>query len=112
MESPSCFRQRLAPSETLAATFSAMTGFHNLDFSVSKSWRFYEKLTMQFRAEMFNITNHPNFANPFGGATGQGVGATADPSVPSSSAAAALPQTPLPSTRCSAPAALAPSSSD
>ncbi len=56
-------------------------GFHNLDFSVSKSWRFYEKLTMQFRAEMFNITNHPNFANPFGGATGQGVGATADPSV-------------------------------
>ena len=59
------------------------TGFHNLDFSVSKSWRFYEKLTMQFRAEMFNITNHPNFANPFGGATGQGVGATADPSIPS-----------------------------
>ena len=59
------------------------TGFHNLDFSVSKSWRFYEKLTMQFRAEFFNITNHPNFANPFGGATGQGVGATADPSIPS-----------------------------
>ncbi|HTB91758.1 MAG TPA: TonB-dependent receptor, partial [Candidatus Sulfotelmatobacter sp.] len=55
-------------------------GFHNLDLSVSKSWKFYEKLTMQFRAEMFNITNHPNFANPFGGATGQGVGATADPS--------------------------------
>jgi len=56
-------------------------GFHNLDFSVSKSWKFGEKLTTQFRAEMFNITNHPNFANPFGGATGQGVGATADPSV-------------------------------
>jgi hypothetical protein len=56
-------------------------GFHNLDFSVSKSWKFGERLTTQFRAEMFNITNHPNFANPFGGATGQGVGATADPSV-------------------------------
>jgi len=57
------------------------TGFHNLDFSVSKSWKFGEKLTTQFRAEMFNITNHPNFANPFGGATGQGAGATGDPSV-------------------------------
>jgi hypothetical protein len=56
-------------------------GFHNLDFSVSKSWKFGERLTTQFRAEMFNITNHPNFANPFGGATGQGTGATADPSV-------------------------------
>jgi len=55
-------------------------GFHNLDLSVSKSWKFYERLTMQFRAEFFNVTNHPNFANPFGGATGQGVGATADPS--------------------------------
>ena len=57
------------------------TGFRNLDFSVSKSWKFGERLTTQFRAEFFNITNHPNFANPFGGATGQGVGATADPSV-------------------------------
>jgi hypothetical protein len=56
-------------------------GFHNLDFSVSKNWKFGERITTQFRAEMFNITNHPNFANPFGGATGQGVGATADPSV-------------------------------
>ncbi len=57
------------------------TGFHNLDFSLSKGWKFYERLTIQFRAEMFNITNHPNFANPFGAATGQGAGATADPSV-------------------------------
>ncbi len=59
------------------------TGFRNLDFSVSKGWKFYERLTIQFRAEMFNITNHSNFANPFGGATGQGVGATADPSITS-----------------------------
>src|ERR1700686_835619 len=56
------------------------SGFHNLDFSLSKSWKFGERFTTQFRAEMFNLTNHPNFANPFGGATGQGVGATADPS--------------------------------
>jgi hypothetical protein len=56
------------------------TGFHNLDMSISKNWKFSEKLAMQFRAEMFNITNHPNFANPFGGTTGQGAGGTAYPS--------------------------------
>jgi hypothetical protein len=56
-------------------------GFHNMDFSVSKSWKFGERLTTQFRAEFFNLTNHPNFANPFGAATGQGAGAQADPSV-------------------------------
>ncbi len=57
------------------------TGFHDLDLSVSKNWKFYERLTVQFRAEFFNITNHPNFANPFGGTSGFGAGATADPSV-------------------------------
>jgi len=57
------------------------TGFHNLDLSVSKNWKFAERLTMQFRAEMFNITNHPNFANPWGGTSGFGAGITADPSV-------------------------------
>jgi carboxypeptidase family protein len=69
------------------------TGFHNLDFSVSKSWKFGERFTTQFRAEMFNITNHPNFANPFGGATGQGVGATADPSVGPFGCGCATPDT-------------------
>ena len=57
------------------------TGFHNLDLSVSKNWKFYERLTVQFRAEFFNITTHPNFANPWGGTSGFGAGATADPSV-------------------------------
>lgn len=69
------------------------TGFHNLDMSVSKSWRFKERLTTQFRAEFFNITNHPNFANPFGGTTGQGVGATADPSVGPFGCGCATPDT-------------------
>ena len=68
-------------------------GFHNLDFSVSKSFKYWERLTVQFRAEMFNITNHPNFANPFGGATGQGVGATADPSVGPFGCGCATPDT-------------------
>jgi hypothetical protein len=57
------------------------TGFHNLDLSVSKNWKFRERFGVQFRAEMFNVTNHPNFANPWGGTSGFGAGATADPSV-------------------------------
>jgi hypothetical protein len=40
------------------------TGFRNVDFSVFKNWKFKERLTAQFRAEFFNLFNHPSFANP------------------------------------------------
>ncbi len=39
-------------------------GFHNFDFSVAKNTHFGERVNAQFRAEFFNITNHPNFALP------------------------------------------------
>jgi hypothetical protein len=55
------------------------TGFHNVDFSLAKNWKFGERLSAQFRAEFFNIFNHPNFANPFGGQNGW---AHNDPSAP------------------------------
>lgn len=54
-------------------------GFKNVDFSAMKNFRFGERLGMQFRAEFFNLFNHPNFANPFGGQNGWGHN---DPSVP------------------------------
>ena len=54
-------------------------GFRNVDFSAMKNFRFGERVGMQFRAEFFNIFNHPNFANPFGGQNGWGHN---DPSVP------------------------------
>jgi hypothetical protein len=54
-------------------------GFRNADFSVMKNFRLGERVGMQFRAEFFNIFNHPNFANPFGGQNGWGHN---DPSVP------------------------------
>jgi hypothetical protein len=38
--------------------------FYNLDFSISKDWKFRERYTAQFRAEFFNAFNHPNFAQP------------------------------------------------
>ncbi len=39
-------------------------GFVNTDFSVIKNTKLMEKLNLQFRAEMFDIFNHPNFGNP------------------------------------------------
>lgn len=43
-------------------------GFHRLDFSTFKDFRITERVMMQFRAELFNIFNHPNFNAPgFGG---------------------------------------------
>ncbi len=44
--------------------------FSNVDFSVTKMMKFKERLTAQFRAEFFNVLNHPNFANAFGGPGG------------------------------------------
>jgi hypothetical protein len=54
-------------------------GFRNVDFSAMKNFRFGERVGMQFRAEFFNLFNHPNFANPFGGQNGWGHN---DPSAP------------------------------
>jgi hypothetical protein len=45
-------------------------GFTNVDFSVTKSFKFREFLTAQFRAEVFNLFNHPKFANPEGAPNG------------------------------------------
>ena len=54
------------------------TGFRNLDFSLAKNFHFGETMRLQARAEFFNIFNHPNFANPYGGQNGFGLN---DPSL-------------------------------
>ena len=35
-----------------------------MDFSTFKNFSFRERLKVQFRAEFFNVMNHPNFAAP------------------------------------------------
>ena len=40
------------------------SGFKNWDVSVTKEFSFRETLKAQFRAEIFNIFNHPNFGPP------------------------------------------------
>ena len=39
-------------------------GYTNIDFSITKNTRITESLNLQFRAEFFNLFNHPNFALP------------------------------------------------
>jgi hypothetical protein len=51
------------------------TPFRNWDVSLQKNWKFKERLTAQFRAEFFNVLNHPLF-----GDVGSGHLATNDPS--------------------------------
>jgi hypothetical protein len=44
--------------------------YYNWDLSLTKAWKFQERVSMQFRAEFFNVLNHPNISNPFGGPGG------------------------------------------
>jgi Carboxypeptidase regulatory-like domain/TonB dependent receptor len=47
---------------------NALRGFGatQLDFAVHRNFHIRESLKLQFRAEFFNLLNHPNFANPVG----------------------------------------------
>jgi hypothetical protein len=42
------------------------SGFRNWDVSVNKEFKFKERISTQFRAEFFNVLNHPIFSNPNG----------------------------------------------
>lgn len=53
-------------ANTLGGSLAATTGpgFHRLDFSTFKDIHMNDRFSMQFRAEFFNILNHPNFNAP------------------------------------------------
>ena len=54
----------------LGETSSTTTGpgYNQLDLSAFKGFQISERFSMQFRAELFNVLNHPNFNAPgFGG---------------------------------------------
>ena len=66
--------------------------YYNVDLSVTKSISFTERVKAQFRAEFFNIFNHPNISNPFGGPGGDNT--YTDPSGDAGASFGFRPQTP------------------
>lgn len=81
-----CFAQgRSAMIPPASGTFGTMgrnifrgPRLDNWDFSLVKDTHLGERVTLQLRAEFFNVLNHPHFANPFASTL-----LTEDPSVPS-----------------------------
>jgi hypothetical protein len=47
-----------------APTQAVGPGFHRMDWSLFKEFLTSERTRLQFRAEFFNLANHPNFAQP------------------------------------------------
>lgn len=68
--------------EALGGPFPAQVegpGFHRLDLSLFKDFQLSERFRLQFRTEMFNIFNHPNFNAPnFGGNGVTAIGGSGD----------------------------------
>ncbi|MBV9742181.1 MAG: hypothetical protein JO099_00330 [Acidobacteriia bacterium] len=66
--------------------------YYNWDFSITKSIKFKERVSAQFRAEFFNILNHPNISNVYGGPGGDNT--YTDPSADAGASFGFRPQTP------------------
>jgi hypothetical protein len=77
---------------TAGANIFRGTPFTNLDLSITKAIKFRERLSIQFRAEFFNILNHPNISNPFGGPGGDNT--YTDPSGTAGASFGFRPETP------------------
>lgn len=61
-------------------------GYFNMNLSVSRTFKFTERVSMDIRADAFGLTNTPHFANPNAGCPGSAVGAvctTGNPNSPS-----------------------------
>ena len=52
--------------------------FKNVDFLIMKNTRIGERVNIQFRAEFFNLTNHPNFGPPVNTPDPNGAGGTGE----------------------------------
>src|SRR5262249_3324329 len=59
---------------TMSRNIFRDSGFKNVDFSVFKNFTFKERYNASFRAEFFNIFNHPLISNPYGSANGANLG--------------------------------------
>ena len=60
------FRPVQLSSDGRSGRANPITGlpYRNMDISISKDTKITERLNSKFAADMFNVLNHPNFANP------------------------------------------------
>ena len=68
---------KLGTFGTMGRNIFRDNGYKNVDFSIFKNFTFRERLTAQFRVEVFNLFNWPLIGNPYGasnGASGAGTG--------------------------------------
>jgi len=65
----------LCPTQPGNLPRNALRGFGvaQWDFAVHREFPIHESLKLQFRAEMFNVLNHPNFGPPVGNLGGPGM---------------------------------------
>jgi hypothetical protein len=66
--------QTLGTFGTMGRNIFRDSGFKNVDFSVFKTFTYKERYSAQFRAELFNLFNHPIISNPYGAANGAQLG--------------------------------------
>jgi len=62
---PNCFQlQQVGTVGNLGRDALTAPGYVDTDFGVLKATKITEGISTQFRAELFNIFNHPNFSTP------------------------------------------------
>jgi hypothetical protein len=61
---PNAFETPAGNFGTCPRNYGRGPGFIQPDLSVLKTTKIFDKLSWEFRAEMFDFVNHPNFANP------------------------------------------------
>jgi hypothetical protein len=66
----SAFKAPAPGSDGMGRNMFTGPSYYNLDAGLTKVFRASEKLTVQFRAEAFNVLNHPNFDEAYGATSG------------------------------------------
>jgi hypothetical protein len=69
-ENASAFKFPDVGSNGMARNMFTAQPYYNLDLGITKNFKLTERFKLDFRMEMFNALNHPNFDNPRDASTG------------------------------------------
>ena len=64
MLNPAAFIRQATGFGNAGRNILTAPGFEDIDFSIAKTTTIKERASLQFRAEAFNLFNHPNFGQP------------------------------------------------